>query len=228
GGWGRGVKENHTGLGNDTSMNVGNDAVNYTVNAKSYVVDESVAKNSGSNNVNTPTVNLEKPLELDMGAHINDTANVEAYGFFLEKWVAYLVVTNYVITTWSKYGLVKSMLNLSNSLFFFQFSSKDGLDAMLLQKEDVGTVHVWVEFYGVPMTAFSEDGLRIIATKLDTSLMLDSYTSDMCMQSWGRSNYARAMIDLQADEELKNTIVVAMPKVTVEGFNLCTICVEYV
>ncbi|GJR07299.1 hypothetical protein Tco_0530283 [Tanacetum coccineum] len=32
----------------------------------------------------------------------------------------------------------------------------------------------------------SEDSLSVIATKLDIPLMLDSYTSDMCMQSWGR------------------------------------------
>nr|GEV04299.1 hypothetical protein [Tanacetum cinerariifolium] len=38
---------------------------------------------------------------------------------------------NNVMNTWSKYGLVKSMLNSSNGLFFFQFSFKDGLDAML-------------------------------------------------------------------------------------------------
>ncbi|GJW68948.1 hypothetical protein Tco_0123372 [Tanacetum coccineum] len=58
----------------------------------------------------------------------------------------------------------------------------------------------------------SEDGLSIIATKLGTSLMLDSYTSDLCTQSWGRSSYDRAMIKLRADEELKDTIVMAMPK----------------
>ncbi|GKG00467.1 hypothetical protein Tco_0302157, partial [Tanacetum coccineum] len=53
-----------------------------------------------------------------------------AYGFFLGKRVAYLVVANNVMNMWSKYGLVKSMLNSSNGLFFFQFSSKDGLDAI--------------------------------------------------------------------------------------------------
>nr|GEV05930.1 hypothetical protein [Tanacetum cinerariifolium] len=58
----------------------------------------------------------------------------------------------------------------------------------------------------------SEDGLSIIATKLGTLLMLDSYTSGMCMHSWGMLSYARAMIKLQADEELQDTIVVAMPK----------------
>ncbi|GKF15294.1 hypothetical protein Tco_0056756 [Tanacetum coccineum] len=69
----------------------------------------------------------------------------------------------------------------------------------------------------VPVTAFSEDGLSSIVTKLGTPLMLDSYKSDMCMQYWGRSSYARVMIELRADVELKDNIVVAMPKITKEG-----------
>ncbi|GKB00084.1 hypothetical protein Tco_0828077 [Tanacetum coccineum] len=47
-----------------------------------------------------------------------------------------------------------------------------------------------------------------------TPLMLDSYIADMCMQAWGRSSYARAMIDLRADVELKDNIMAAMPKIT--------------
>nr|GEU65005.1 hypothetical protein [Tanacetum cinerariifolium] len=35
-----------------------------------------------------------------------------------------------------------------------------------LLKEDVSTVPVWVKLYGVPVTAFNEDGLNTIATKL--------------------------------------------------------------
>ncbi|GJR97503.1 hypothetical protein Tco_0269677 [Tanacetum coccineum] len=97
------------------------------------------------------------------------------------------------------------MLSSSNWLFFFQFSSKDGLDAML----ENGPC--------VPMSACTEDGLSIIATKLGTPLMLDSYTPNMCMQSLGRSSYAGAMIELRVDKELKNTIVVAMPKLVGEG-----------
>ncbi|GKA46748.1 nucleotide-diphospho-sugar transferase [Tanacetum coccineum] len=101
--------------------------------------------------------------------------------------------------------------------FSFQFSFMDGLDAMLengpwfirnnplilkkwhpdenLLKEDVSTVPVGVKLHSVPVTAFSEDGLSAIATKLGTPLMLDSYTSDMYMQSWGRSSYARVMYE---------------------------------
>ncbi|GJY39319.1 pyruvate, phosphate dikinase, chloroplastic [Tanacetum coccineum] len=71
---------------------------------------------------------------------------------------------------------------------FVNTTSMDGLNAMLenglwfirnnplilkkwhpdvnLLKEDVGIVLVWVKLYGVPVTAFSEDSLSAIATKL--------------------------------------------------------------
>ncbi|GJX75081.1 hypothetical protein Tco_0313676 [Tanacetum coccineum] len=67
----------------------------------------------------------------------------------------------------------------------------------------------------------SEDGLSIIATKLGTPFILDSYTSDMFMQSWGRSSYAIAMIDLRADEELKDSIPCSSCKVFGHVLNEC-------
>nr|GEV51035.1 hypothetical protein [Tanacetum cinerariifolium] len=75
--------------------------------------------------------------------------------------------------------------------------------------------------------AKSEDCLSAIATKLGTPLMLDSYTSDMFMQSWGRSSYARVMIKLRVNVELKDNIVVAMRKITREGHYTCNVRVEY-
>ncbi|GKF72432.1 hypothetical protein Tco_0208546, partial [Tanacetum coccineum] len=64
-----------------------------------------------------------------------------AYGFFLGKRVAYPVVANYVRNTW-----VESECDLL--------------------KEDVQNVLVWVKLHGVPITAFSEDGLSAIAMKV--------------------------------------------------------------
>nr|GEU73002.1 hypothetical protein [Tanacetum cinerariifolium] len=100
------------------------------------------------------------------------------------------------------------------------------LDENLL-KEDVSTVPVWVKLYGVPVIAFSKNGLSTIATKLGTPLMLDSYTFDMCMQSSDRLSYARAMIELRVDVELKDNIVMAMPKITREGHYICNVGVGY-
>ncbi|GJS29875.1 ALP1-like protein [Tanacetum coccineum] len=111
---------------------------------------------------------------------------------------------------------VESIRAISERIFSFQFNSMDCLDAMLENglwfihnnplilknlevKEDVGNVLVWVKLYGVPLTAFSEDGLSAIVSKLGTPLMLDSYKSDMCIQSWGMSRYARTLIKVLSD-----------------------------
>ncbi|GJY47368.1 cytokinin dehydrogenase 3-like protein [Tanacetum coccineum] len=180
---------------------------------------------------------------------ISDRFANTAYGFFLGKRVAYPVVANYVRNTSGKYGLVRSMFSSSTRLFSFQFSSMDGLDAMLengpwfirnnplilkkwhpdenLLKEDVNTILIWVKLHGVPVTAFSDDGLSAITTKLGTPLMLDSYTADMCMQSWGSSSYARVMIEIRDDVELKYNIVVTMLRIKREGYYTCNIRVEY-
>ncbi|GKC07172.1 hypothetical protein Tco_0998782, partial [Tanacetum coccineum] len=106
---------------------------------------------------------------------------------------------------------------LGKRMAYLIFSFMDGLDAMLengpwfirnnlnmnVLKEDVGNVSVWVKLHGVLLTAFSEDRLS------------------------GRSSYARVMIEIRADVELKDTIVVAMSKLVEEGFYTCTIRVEY-
>nr|GEU57347.1 hypothetical protein [Tanacetum cinerariifolium] len=76
--------------------------------------------------------------------------------------------------------------------------SKDGMDAMLENDP-------WF-ILNNPFILKNEDGLSVISTKLGTQLMLDSYTSDMCIQSWGTSNYAKAIIEFRADVELKDTI----------------------
>ncbi|GKC23351.1 hypothetical protein Tco_1025501 [Tanacetum coccineum] len=91
--------------------------------------------------------------------------------------------------------------------------------------EDVCNISVWVKFHDIPITVFMEAGLSAV-TKLGKPLMLNSYTAAMCTYSWGRASYARAMVELRADVELKDTIVV-VPKFVGEGYSMRTIHVEY-
>ncbi|GJR73883.1 hypothetical protein Tco_0086248 [Tanacetum coccineum] len=105
--------------------------------------------------------------------------------------------------TWTQFGKKRDKITTLHEVW--------NPDVNLL-KEDVGNIPIWVKLHGDSMIVFSEDGLSAITTKLGTPFMLDSYTSYMCMQSWGTLSYARAMIELRADVELKDTIVVAMPK----------------
>nr|GEV19703.1 hypothetical protein [Tanacetum cinerariifolium] len=85
-----------------------------------------------------------------------------------EKRVAYHVVSNYVRNTWGKSELVRSIpwFIRNNPLIL----KKRHLDVKLL-KEDVDNVLVWVKLHGVLVTAFSGDGLSVIATKLGTGEM---------------------------------------------------------
>nr|GEX00548.1 hypothetical protein [Tanacetum cinerariifolium] len=95
-----------------------------------------------------------------------------------------------------------------------------------IMKEDVCKILVWVKFHDITITVFREDGLSVIATKLGNPLMLDSYMAAMCTNSWGKVSNAKAMVELQADFELKDTIVVVVPKFFGDGYTI-TILVEY-
>ncbi|GKD46303.1 hypothetical protein Tco_1270948, partial [Tanacetum coccineum] len=94
-------------------------------------------------------------------------------------------------------------------------------------KEDVCNIFVWVKFHDILITTFTEDSLSAIATYLGTPLMLDSYTTDICLESWDRSSYARANIKLMAKVELKDIIVLDISKFVGKGYTRSTIHVEY-
>nr|GEU53802.1 hypothetical protein [Tanacetum cinerariifolium] len=89
-------------------------------------------------------------------------ANTE-YGFFLGKRVAFLIVANYFS---SIEGLDVVLKNgpwfIRNNPFILKKYNPD----VNLLKEDVVNVLVWIKLHGVPVTAFSKDGLSAIATKL--------------------------------------------------------------
>ncbi|GJR05059.1 putative reverse transcriptase domain-containing protein [Tanacetum coccineum] len=57
--------------------------------------------------------------------------------------------------------------------------------------------------------------------------MLDSYTSNMYLSSWGRSTYARALIEVSADNEIMESLTIAIPIGKDKGHMLATIDIEY-
>ncbi|GKB15752.1 hypothetical protein Tco_0849675, partial [Tanacetum coccineum] len=42
----------------------------------------------------------------------------------------------------------------------------------------------------------NRDGLSLIATQIGKPIMLDAFTSLMCEDSWGRINFARALVEI--------------------------------
>ncbi|GKC91475.1 zinc knuckle CX2CX4HX4C containing protein [Tanacetum coccineum] len=57
--------------------------------------------------------------------------------------------------------------------------------------------------------------------------MLDSFTSLMCIELWGQSLFARCLIEIKADEALKDSITMGIPFLEGIGFTKETIRVEH-
>ncbi|GJR10705.1 RNA-directed DNA polymerase, eukaryota, reverse transcriptase zinc-binding domain protein [Tanacetum coccineum] len=84
-----------------------------------------------------------------------------------------------------------------------------------------------VKLHHVPIVAYSEIGLSLITTQIGRPIMLDSYTSNMCLRSWGRNAYARALIEVSAEKQLMEEIVITVPYGKEKGHSLATIKLEY-
>ncbi|GJR88943.1 hypothetical protein Tco_0212954 [Tanacetum coccineum] len=170
-------------------------------------------------------------------------------GFFMGKKVAFPLVRNYVTNTWSKFGFQKAMSD-DDGVFYFKFTSLTGLEQVLeqgpwmihnqpliltklapnleLSKDKVTKVPAWVKMHKVPVVAYSEDGLSLIASQIGKPIMLDAFTSAMCNDPWGRIGYARALIEISAEKELKKEVIMVVPVLNGEGHSKEIMVVEYV
>ncbi|GKA86243.1 hypothetical protein Tco_0807954 [Tanacetum coccineum] len=105
----------------------------------------------------------------------------------------------------------------SLSLRILVIRDGNGVD-VVVSKESVSVMNerlsniVYGFFLGKHVAYSVVENYSVIATKLNKPLMLDSYTAAMCTDSWSRASYARAMVKLQAEVELEDTIVVAVSK----------------
>ncbi|GJX35824.1 sodium/hydrogen exchanger 6 [Tanacetum coccineum] len=101
----------------------------------------------------------------------------------------------------AKYGLKQIMMK---GFFFFKFDSWAGLDAVL-----------------------EGDGISLIATYLGKPIMLDSYTSSTCKDSWGRSSFAWCLIEINSEADFMESITIGIPDLDGPGYIKETIRVEY-
>ncbi|GKD19124.1 zinc knuckle CX2CX4HX4C containing protein [Tanacetum coccineum] len=170
------------------------------------------------------------------------------YGYFIGKRMAFPVVEYYARNNWAKHGLKRIMMN-SKGFFFFKFDSRAGLEAVLeggpwlirksliilkkwsmdtrLLKEELTRILIWVKLHDVPIQVFEEDGISLIAMFIGKHVMLDSYTSSMCNDSWGRSSFARCLIKVNSEADLVDVVTIGVPSLYVDGFTKETIHVEY-
>ncbi|GJV63148.1 ribonuclease H-like domain-containing protein [Tanacetum coccineum] len=93
-----------------------------------------------------------------------------------------------------------------NSYFFNKWSP-----FMSHFKEELSHFPVWAKFYDVPLVSYTSDGLSLMATKIGTPMMLDSYTNSMCLESLGQSSYTRILIEINACNDINDHLVIHGP-----------------
>ncbi|GJW05997.1 zinc knuckle CX2CX4HX4C containing protein [Tanacetum coccineum] len=140
-------------------------------------------------------------------------------------------------------------MQLNINFFLFQFDTKEGMEKVIengpwlvrrgplilnvwtpntvLRKEEVKKAPMWVKMHHVSIAAYSEVGLSLITTQIGSPIMLDTYTSNMRVRSWGKKEYARALIEISAERELMESIVIAIPLGKGKGHTLATIDIDY-
>nr|GEW50107.1 hypothetical protein [Tanacetum cinerariifolium] len=103
---------------------------------------------------------------------------------------------------------------------------KWSMDIRLL-KEELTRFPIWVKLHDVPIQVFEENGISLIATFIGKPVMLDSYTSTMCNESWGRSSFARCLIEVNLEADLVDVVTIGIPSLYEDGFTKETIHADY-
>ncbi|GKE22278.1 zinc knuckle CX2CX4HX4C containing protein, partial [Tanacetum coccineum] len=110
------------------------------------------------------------------------------YRYFIGKRLAFHIVEAYARNTWSKFGF--ECVIMHKGFYLFQFSTKAGMEKVLentpwlirlipiflnvwfvntkLEMDVITMAPIWVKIHNVPIGAFSEVGLSLITSKLES------------------------------------------------------------
>ncbi|GJW97591.1 reverse transcriptase domain-containing protein [Tanacetum coccineum] len=189
-------------------------ADNGVVSFASLVTNEVVTKK-----VNFRSLDSDKPINAKAEVEIPKASILDVhsrFGFSLASFSSYLLQLRL------RMGSVRMVYGLFD---LHLSSSRNGRQMLIYLRK---SVPIWVKFLDIPIMAFTADGLSVMDTKLGNPIMLDSHTSSMGRQSWGRMDYAHALLDIRANRELKEEdMVIAILNVEDDGEVLHTARVKY-
>ncbi|GJU44839.1 zinc knuckle CX2CX4HX4C containing protein [Tanacetum coccineum] len=144
------------------------------------------------------------------------------YGYSVGKRLAFPLVTNFVKHAWAKFGLKHTMSH--HGMFLFQFETK--ADMKKVMEGGPWRINL-VKMHNVPIVAYSKVGLDVIAAKVGKLIRLDAHTTSICLNSWGRSDYARALVEISAESPLVVSVDVEIPLDEDNGHVMVKVDIEY-
>ncbi|GKB88625.1 hypothetical protein Tco_0960897, partial [Tanacetum coccineum] len=75
--------------------------------------------------------------------------------------------------------------------------------------------------------AYSKVGLDLISAKVGRLMRLDAHTNFICLNLWGRSDYARALVEVSADKPLVDSVDIDIPREDGNGYTTANIRIEF-
>ncbi|GKA68715.1 retrovirus-related pol polyprotein from transposon TNT 1-94 [Tanacetum coccineum] len=138
-------------------------------------------------NLSSKKMNIDDTVSIGLKSYVNVVTASKLKPKLNFRPVAFPLVQNYVTNTWAKFGF-KKVIKDEDDVFYFKFSSITGLEQVLeqgpwlvrnqpliltkwapnldLAKDVVTKVPVWVKIHKVPVVAYSNDGLSLIASQI--------------------------------------------------------------
>lgn len=145
-------------------------------------------------------------------------------GYFLDKKVPFPIVKNIVMRIWEKFGIYDVRAN-DQGFFFFKFSKVDAYRSlmetgpchiagklmilkqwepqMVLTKENLSTIPIWVQFSNIPLEFWTERGLSYIASGIGKPLYADVLT-----EKGQRLSFAKICVEVTVDSPLPDVVEV--------------------
>lgn len=152
--------------------------------------------------------------------------NLNLCGQFVGTKMTYSELKYNLSRMWGRFGLKDIVAH--NGLYFFKFRNIEGVNQVLengiwlvnnrplvvqmwnpsinIVNTEPEVLPVWVKLYNVPLEAWTVKGVSAITSSLGKPIMMDRTTARMCHMGTGSIGYARVLVEVKADKELKNKI----------------------
>nr|GEW25381.1 DUF4283 domain-containing protein [Tanacetum cinerariifolium] len=83
---------------------------------------------------------------------------------------------------------------------------RNGILACVSRKKDHEIIPLWIKLFNLPLATWSSKGISATASSLGKHVIMDQTTAKMYDEGVGRIGYARLLIEVNAQDNLKNII----------------------
>nr|GEV16440.1 ATPase, F1/V1/A1 complex, alpha/beta subunit, zinc knuckle CX2CX4HX4C [Tanacetum cinerariifolium] len=117
---------------------------------------------------------------------------------------------------WGKYGFRELIVN--NGMYLFKFNNEEGLKhtlekghwmvmnkpllvqhwnpSLCIEKKDPEVISLWIKLSNVPLEAWSNKGISVIAISVGKPVLMDQITTETCNKGIGRIGYVRVLVEI--------------------------------